>query len=168
MATRLFVVDSGGTSRLVRRLPVVDSGGTTRLIKRLFAVDSGGTARLVFRSSLHETTITVGDNGAGQEGYAQGVAGSIGDATYDDGGATSRTIVTVLWDQDNAGIQMALSGINVPDSDTTFQSIGVNGLEFARSAASYNGNSGGNSRWLWAADDVTSIVGQSSVALVIR
>lgn len=47
---RIFVVDSGGTSRLVRRMFVVDSGGTSRLIKRAFAVDSGGTARQIYSS----------------------------------------------------------------------------------------------------------------------
>ncbi len=48
MATRRFIVDSGGTSRLIRRRFVVDSGGTARRIKRRFVIDSGGTARLTF------------------------------------------------------------------------------------------------------------------------
>lgn len=48
MASRMLVVDSGGTTRAVSRFPVVDSGGTTRTIRRGFIIDSGGTARLFF------------------------------------------------------------------------------------------------------------------------
>lgn len=49
MAVRRFIVDSGGTSRFIRRRFVVDSGGTARLIKRRFVIDSGGTARLTYQ-----------------------------------------------------------------------------------------------------------------------
>jgi hypothetical protein len=54
MAARLFVVDSGGTSRQVAaaRFFVVDSGGTTRSIQRLFVIDSGGTARQVYQAGV--------------------------------------------------------------------------------------------------------------------
>ena len=47
--SRIVVVDSGGTSRQVRRFTVVDSGGTSRLIKRGVVIDSGGTARTFFQ-----------------------------------------------------------------------------------------------------------------------
>jgi hypothetical protein len=58
MAAKLYAVDSGGTTRLIRRWAAVDSGGTTRFLKRAFAVDSGGTARLIYVSMI----VTMGDD----------------------------------------------------------------------------------------------------------
>jgi len=48
MAARTYVVDSGGTSHIVKKLFVVDSSNTTRQVKRCFVIDSGNTARLVY------------------------------------------------------------------------------------------------------------------------
>lgn len=58
MATRLIVIDSGGTARTVRRPFVIDSGGTARLLRRAFVIDSGGTGRLIFISVAN---ITISD-----------------------------------------------------------------------------------------------------------
>jgi hypothetical protein len=71
MATRFFVVDSGGTSRLIKRWGVVDSGGTTRMLKRAFVVDSGGTSRLIFASSVSYTLTSA----TGTDGFAYNFSG---------------------------------------------------------------------------------------------
>jgi hypothetical protein len=165
-ATRLFVTDSGATERLVRRLMVVDSGGTTRAVKRLFVIDSGGTARLVFTSSLHETTITVGDDGVPiNYGYNNGLFGSIGSGTYLDGGGNSRTISIAMWDGSN--VQFWLNAAGIANTDTTFASISLDGTTLNRSDATYNGAAGGGIRssWVWSAG---FFVTSGSVALVIR
>jgi hypothetical protein len=52
MTARTVVVDSGGTSHLVKRWLAVDSGGVTRLAKRVFLVDAGGTSRLIFANQI--------------------------------------------------------------------------------------------------------------------
>ncbi len=57
MAARIIVVDSGGTSRQVRRFFVIDAGGTPRLVSRAFVIDAGGTARLIYSGEM----ITLGN-----------------------------------------------------------------------------------------------------------
>lgn len=64
MVQRTLVVDSGGTTRLIKsdRFFVVDSGGVTRKLKRLFVVDSGGVARQVYQAAVFALPATSVDN----------------------------------------------------------------------------------------------------------
>lgn len=89
MARRMLVVDSGGTTRLIKtgRLFVVDSGSTTRQIKRLFVVDSGGTARQVYQSFTPNlppnSTVIISDSSTiGDTETAQIVIGTNGVLAY--------------------------------------------------------------------------------------
>lgn len=150
-APRFFVIDSGGTARLVKRLFVIDSGATARQAKRVFVIDSGGTARLVCCAML-STTITTGDDGVSTAGYTSGLWGSIGTATYTDRGSNSRTIVIASWSGTN--IQFWLSVASVPNTDTTFATITLAGpggsVTLQRSAATYNGSASGGTRSSWS------------------
>lgn len=155
MAARTLVVDSGGTTRLVKssRFFVIDSGAVARKIKRLFVIDGGGVARLVYNAALLETTITIGDDGVSTFGYTVGLYGSIGSDTYTDAGANSRTIALVQWN--GTAVQIFMNGASIPDTDTTFTSIVINGITFLRSArTTYDGAASGGTKtkWLWSPD----------------
>lgn len=170
MSSRLLLVDSGGVSRQLRRLLMVDSGGTTRNIRRLFMVDAGGTARRVFVYALLEATITVGNSG-NVYGYNTGLYGALSPDTYTDNGANSRQIIIAQWDTSSDAMQLAISGASVPDTDTSFGSIVVNGYTFTRaSRTSYNGSAGGGtySLWTWQGTGlVASLPTGGSASLVV-
>ena len=125
-----------------------------------------------------ETTVTVGSDewfDAGTEGdffnfgYSAGpgggtqtdadAMGSIGDNTYVDGGATSRTVHHIYYTENTGGIADSLDdsiffgivGTSIPDTDATFKEIEYNGVTYTRASADvYDSNQGGvNSTWQW-------------------
>lgn len=51
MAVKLYVGDSGGIARQIKKLYVGDANGIAREVKTLYAGDAGGTARKVFEKT---------------------------------------------------------------------------------------------------------------------
>lgn len=92
---------------------------------------------------------------------------------FQDAGNNTRTIRDLMWAQntystrdtatsggynysvlDDGNILIfGLSGTSVPNSDTTFVSIVVNGLTLTRTSAEYISSENGNTVWLWTLDD---------------
>lgn len=122
-----------------------------------------------------ETTVTVASalwfqDGTDDEFYVYGyndalsdplgtpTIGSMGTTTYTDGSATSRTISLVLYSDDTFGLDpsdedsiwFALVGTGIPNTDTTFRIIEYNGVEYERSAATYDNDwAGVITTWQW-------------------
>lgn len=125
-----------------------------------------------------ETTVTVGSDEwftAGTDGdyfnfgYSAGpgtgtqtdadAMGSIGDNTYVDGSATSRTIHHIYYAENTSGlndtlddsIYLGIVGTSIPNTDDTFKEIVYNGVTYTRASADvYDGTQGGvNSTWQW-------------------
>jgi hypothetical protein len=65
MSNRTFVVDSGNTSRFVKRLFVVDSGNVSRLVIRAFVVDSGGVTRFIYSGQVFATASPTTESAGG-------------------------------------------------------------------------------------------------------
>jgi hypothetical protein len=168
MSTRFFVVDSGGTSRLIKRWAVVDSGGTTRMLKRAFVVDSGGTSRLIFVSSA-AFTLTGGSANDGfvyqWVGYDLG-GGPTGSLSPGGTGNLSGVTFQSLLDYFPFGggayqfSQFVVSGLGAdPGQNGFFNSVVVGAI--TRTAAAANGGAGGSilaysysagtAIWTWSA-----------------
>jgi hypothetical protein len=117
-----------------------------------------------------DTTVTIGSGiyfAAGTSttyyayGYASGVDylslsnfGSIGTATYTDGGSNSRTISAIYYTEPSASgnaddLYFCLNATGISNSDTTFVSIEYNGQTYTRSSATYTGSTGSCSTWRW-------------------
>ena len=93
--------------------------------------------------------------------------------TFQDAGDNTRTIKDLMWAQNtystrnsatdsgynysalDAGniLIFGIGGTSVPNSDTTFVSIVVNGLTLNRTSAEYISSEAGNTVWLWTLDD---------------
>jgi len=93
-------------------------------------------------------------------GYALGVDylslgnfGSIGSATYTDGGSNSRTISGIYYTDgalgDSDDLFFCLNATSIGNTDTTFVSIDYNGTNYLRSAATYTATTGSCSTWRW-------------------
>lgn len=52
MTARTLIVDSGSTTRLVKKWWAIDSGNVARFAKRVFLIDSGSVARLIFATQV--------------------------------------------------------------------------------------------------------------------
>ena len=93
---------------------------------------------------------------AGSDTYFLSNFGSIADGTYDDGGSNSRVVDSCYWvSNDNDQTQylqlhFVLDTTSVPNTDTTFVSIIIDGTTFNRSAASYTASVNGGTRWRWS------------------
>lgn len=164
-------VNDSGTWREAEEVHVNDSG-TWRAIQEIY-VNDGGTWRQVFSASIHETTITVGNDGVPlQYGYIQSLYGSIGDATFNDHGSNARTILIAIWQYPGDGqfMRFVLSGASIPDTDTTFVSITIGGVTFTRaSRTGYNASfGGGDTSWEWNNVNTSAISNAGGVSLVIE
>lgn len=129
---------------------------------------SGALAAMVgwSRAALN-TTITVGDDGGTTYGYFTGVFGALGDDTFDDNTATSRTVAGVTNNHSTDVLVMELAGTSIANSGATFESISVEGARFYRDDATYLADTGGgNTRWSWstAADPMPT---SGSAALIV-
>lgn len=94
-------------------------------------------------------------------GYTSGVDylslgnfGSIGSATYSDGGGTTRTISGIYYtepsgDADGDDLFFCLNTTSISNSNTTFVSIEYNGQTYTRSSATYTASTGSCSTWRW-------------------
>jgi hypothetical protein len=60
MTAKLFIADSGGTTRLPVKIYIADSGATVHQVKLIYVADSGGTSRLVYNYFAPVTNTYVG------------------------------------------------------------------------------------------------------------
>ncbi|HZT03684.1 MAG TPA: hypothetical protein VFA39_15595 [Steroidobacteraceae bacterium] len=88
--SKIYTVDGGNVSRLVKKIYAVDGGNVSRQVKKVWVVDGGGVSRLVY-TSAHSFSITAGqfNNGDGtfDKGYSANnfVIGSITNAVDPNG-----------------------------------------------------------------------------------
>lgn len=86
----------------------------------------------------------------GNDYYGHGTnQGAMTPNTYTDGSPTTRTISGLYWSQSNYLI-FSLDTTSVPNTDTTFVSIDVDGNNYTRSSATYVASLNGASHWYWA------------------
>ena len=84
-----------------------------------------------------------------QVGFLDGSFGAISPGTYTDGGSNVRTFKGVVHDVGSGVFGFSLAGASIPNSDTTFSQLELNGFTFVRSSAYYTPSSGGNTLWTW-------------------
>lgn len=113
---------------------------------------SGATLLAAIAGDLFNGALTIGDDG---DTYGFSVSspavGSLSPSSYTDRLATSRTIIGWSWNDTNNALGLLISGTSIPDTDTTFAQLWTpSGGLYARSAATYDGNVGGNSFWEWS------------------
>lgn len=152
MAARTYVVDSGGTSRLVKRLFVVDSGGTSRLIKRAFAIDSGGTARLIYQGdyttsgSFTSSSATSFGNTRGYDPNNHTGIGAVGSAMspteLEDGAVIEAIVRQQVTGTGFISTLVIISGFSSDPGADYFASITVNGVTKNYSDFTYSYSSG--------------------------
>ena len=166
MATRTFVVDSGGVSRLIKasRLFVVDTGNVTRNIKRMFAVDSGNVSRLIYQG--YDTAQTI-NSGAGDDGIIQyrawgyadvttaadmGLVGSVGSVSSGSATLTGGKIIGFLGGDNNGDgtttesrLYCIVRGFGSDPGASWLTGVIVAGTEYT--GLSYLGYSGGFAQW---------------------
>lgn len=129
-----------GRARALAGVPAGASGLVTTI---------NSAVQVVF-SSVHagEITATGFDAGPDYWGYA-GSFGSIANDTYDDGGANSRTVASCYW-TDVTTLSLAMDVTSVPDTDTTFTEIAIDGVVFTRASRSaYLASNDGGTVWTW-------------------
>ena len=82
--------------------------------------------------------------------YSYGsTVGSMDDTTYDDGGATERTVVGVHTTDVSNYFIFSLEGTSIPNTDTTFVNVVANGVTYARADATYVASKNGGTHWYW-------------------
>ena len=94
---------------------------------------------------------------SGVDYYSYANFGSIGSATYTDGGSNSRTISAIYYHEPGSlnaradDLVFCLNATSISDTDTTFVSIEYNGVTYTRSSrSSYSPTFGSCSTWIWA------------------
>lgn len=90
--------------------------------------------------------------GVDTSGNSGSTFGARSPTTYLDYGGNTRTIRDVDDQFGVAQLIFRLAGVSIPDTDTTFRAITVNGVRLVRSARTgYVPNAGGtDSAWTWA------------------
>lgn len=93
---------------------------------------------------------------SGVDYYSYANFGSIGSATYTDGGSNSRTISAIYYHEPGSpnaradDLVLSMNATSVPDTDTTFVSLEYNGVSYTRTSRSvYSGTFGSASSWIW-------------------
>jgi len=118
------------------------------------ALDTTVTVGSGFWTSISSVTSYFG------YGYALGVDylglgnfGSIGSATYTDGGSNSRTISAIYYTDgalgDSDDLFFCLNATSIGNTDATFVSIDYNGTNYTRASATYTATTGSCSTWRW-------------------
>ena len=107
-------------------------------------------------------TVTIGSSGD-TYGYVQGSFGSLDVTTYEDSSGATRTVVGIAEDQSAlpspTTLSFQLDGEGIPNEDTTFRFIVINGNKFERANATYDGAASGASQWTWSASGVIDTSG---------
>jgi hypothetical protein len=161
-----YVVDSGSTTRLLKKCYVVDSGGTTRQIKKIYVVDSGGTTRLVFLSSNNLTLIAgAATNATGYNSTGHPPFGSITpSATLNDG-----NVITILETSTpgTPDLTLRITGFSADPTASYISSISINGgTTFGTVASSYAYGSG-MATWIWNSFPASVLVSGTSYPVVL-
>ena len=146
MSAKTYIVDSGGTTRFVKRLFVVDAGNVSRAVKRMFVVDAGNVSRLVYTGADYLTLVS--GNVSTTNGYVRGTIGSLTPSTLGDGAlvqelaAKSTTPFTLIFD---------ISGYAGTITSSYLVSVTINTTVFAATAATFSGGgSGSSASWQWS------------------
>ena len=106
-------------------------------------------AQVIF-SSIHAGVITATGFDAGPDywGYA-GSFGSIANDSFNDGGGNPR-VVSSCYHSNFGTLTMGFDQINVPDTDTSFISMEIDGQVFTRASAdNYLASNDGGTIWIW-------------------
>lgn len=155
MPANRYMVDSGGTTRHIKKRYVIDSGGVARLIKKRYIVDAGGTTRLTFLYGNY-FTMTAGAPGAvGYSGIPPTTYGSISpSATLNDG--------KILYTLNSLGsgvyaYNLFIGGFSSDPGQIYVTSIQTNGFTLLGAAATYQYTSShGIQVATWAWNSVTA------------
>lgn len=144
-----FVVDSGGTSRLLKTCWIVDATNTSQRVKKIWVIDSGNVPRLVYTAAVTFTMVAGEQNIDGFHffGYSSGSPsyGSLSPTTDPEG----NTVTAIAWGG-AAGATLALdiAIATNPGSDYVFSLAITPGNTVLGSAAGYSYSSGVAS-WTW-------------------
>lgn len=125
---------------------------------------SGAKLLAAVGSDLLRADLVIGDDGDGY-GFVSGSFGSLTPSSYTDRSNTSRTILQLAWTDSGNLLGILLSGTAIPNSNNTFAQLAtpIGGL-YLRSAATYDGNVGGNTLWSWS--EGTNPLGASGTVVV--
>ena len=164
MPARTFVVDSGGTSRFIKRWFAIDSGGVARLAKRVFVFDSGGVARLVFTGADFLTLVTASAPVGGSNGYIQGGFGSLTPTTLGDGSTVTEIAASVT---SPFPLNLTIRGYPGTIGSSYLTSLSLNAALFTAASASFSGGTpGGSAVWTWASGFHFSV--SETVAVILQ
>lgn len=153
MPANRYMVDSGGTTRHIKKRFVVDSGGVTRLIKKRYIVDAGGTTRLTFLYGNNFTMLAgqatfIGYNALGPTNF-----GSITPSSTLNDGAVIGTINTNILGP-GANLLLYIFGFASNPGASYVTTFTINGVTVAGTAAVYQyGGVRGvqTAQWTWNA-----------------
>lgn len=153
MTARTLVVDSGGTTRQIKRWAVVDSGGITRLLKRAFIVDAGGVSRLIF-SAADDLSMLVGSGGAGgSNGYINGAFGTLTPNTLGDGSVVQEMAVAEMGSATPHQLVFSINGYPGTIVEAYLTSLSINSAVYLPGDANFTsfsgGAPGGTAQWIW-------------------
>ena len=88
--------------------------------------------------------------------------------TFTDHGANARTIVQLV--EANSFLAdklfLSLAGTSIPNTDTTFVSMLLNGVELTRAAATYTASYNGSSHWSWDNPGALTSTGAKAVLII--
>jgi len=147
MSQFTYVVDSGSTTRKVKKVWVIDSGSTARKIKKIWVIDSGSTARLVFTGADFLTLVTAGAPVGGTNGYAQGGFGSLTPNVLGDGATVTAIDASVT---NPFPLNLTITGYVGSITSGYLTSLMLNGTLLLSTSATFSGGSlGGSANWSW-------------------
>jgi hypothetical protein len=112
MAANRYMVDSGGTTRHIKKRYVIDSGGVARLIKKRYIVDAGGVTRLTFIFG-DQLTMVAGTNSSslpGSPGYYKQGPSSQWEGTMTPGTLGDTSPITALVSNSSGNLPNANPG----------------------------------------------------------
>lgn len=165
MPANRYMVDSGGTTRHIKKRYVVDSGGVTRLIRKRYIVDAGGTTRLTFLYGNNFTMLAgqatfIGYNSVGPTNF-----GSISpSATLNDGHVIGTINTNILGP--GARLLLLITGFSSTPGAAYVTSFTINGVALTGVSAVFTFSGTGGS-WTWASAINGFINGDSYPATLI-
>ena len=164
MSAKTYVVDSGGTTRFLKRVYIVDSGNVTRKVKRIWAVDNTNTARLVFTGADYLTLIA--GVTFGETGYTQGGFGSLTPSVLGDG-STVTSLFTTPTTPPQQELFFVITGYPGTVTSSYLTSLTINGATMPATAATFSGGGAGSqAEWTWTPS--TALVGGTTYPVVVQ
>ena len=96
---------------------------------------------------------------AGSDYYAYpGTFGSIADANFSDALGQPRTIDSCYWTYFGETLYMVLSELGLPNNNTVFSAIWIDGVEFRREDALWDDNVDGGTAWWWYGTETSPLL----------